>query len=117
MLGAGVNWQLTPRLPMQISYEYIRINKSDTTIIGNELNSLLPSFLRGSNLGDSSGMGNHTVQGNIAYWITPNINFSISAKVFSNQFLGVLPHFNNPLSGSFSDKPYGFAGLSVGIAL
>lgn len=116
-LGAGLNWQLTPRIPLQVSYEYLRINKSDTVIEGNSLNSALPSFLRGNNLTDSSGSGNHTVQGSLSYWLTPNVNFSLSAKVFSNQFLGVLPHFNNPLSGSFSDKPYGYAGFSIGIVL
>ncbi len=116
-LGAGLNWQITPRIPLQISYEYLRINKSKSTVEGNSLNSLLPSFLRGDNLSDASGSGNHTVQGSLSYWLTPNFNLSLSAKVFSNQFLGVLPHFNNPLSGSFSDKPYGYAGLSIGIAL
>ena len=115
--GAGLNWQITPRIPLQISYEYLRINRFDTTVESNSLNSLLPSFLRGDNLADSSGIGNHIVQGSLSYWLTPNVNFSLSAKVFSNQFLGVLPHFNNPLSGSFSDKPYGYLGLSVGIAL
>ncbi len=115
--GAGLNWQITPRIPLQVSYEYLRINKSETNVEGNSLNSVLPSFLRGDNLTNSSGAGNHTVQGNLSYWLTPNFNISLSAKVFSNQFLGVLPHFNNPLSGSFSDQPYGYAGLSVGFAI
>jgi hypothetical protein len=42
---------------------------------------------------------------------------ALTAKLFSNQFLGLIPHYSNPLSGSFSDQPYGYAGVHLGFRL
>lgn len=115
-LGGGLNWQITPRLPLQISYEYIRVNNIDSQIVFDSTNTLLPSFLRASNLSTTTN-DNHTVRGSLSYWLTPQFNLSLTAKVFSHQFLGVVPHYNNPLSGSFADKPYGYVGLQLGFRL
>lgn len=114
--GAGLNWQITPRLPVQVSYEYIRVNNIDSQIDFNSTNTLLPSFLRADSV-NSTVNNNHTVRGSLSYWITPQFNLSLTAKVFSHQFLGVVPHYNNPLSGSFSDKPYGYVGVQLGFRL
>ncbi|MDX1492358.1 MAG: outer membrane beta-barrel protein [Pseudohongiellaceae bacterium] len=115
--GVGLNWQITERLPLQLSYEYIDISDSDTLIDSNPLNVLLPSFLRGSNLSQTSQDTNHVFKGSVSYWLTPKLNISAYGTVFSNQFLGVIPHFNNPLTSSFSDEPYGYAGISIGLRL
>lgn len=114
--GAGLNWQITPRLPLQISYEYIRVNNIDTQVEFNSTNAFLPSFLRADDSPQSVN-DNHTVRGSLSYWITPQLNLSLTAKVFSHQFLGVVPHYNNPLSRSFADKPYGYAGVQLGFRL
>lgn len=117
LIGAGINWQITPRIPLQLSYEYLQINDSESTVMANPSNVLLPSFLRANNLNDASADSNHTLKGSLSYWITPQFNISLTAKLFSNQFLGVISHYNNPLSGSFSEKPYGYAGLHIGLRI
>lgn len=116
MVGAALNWQITPRMPLQLSYEYIRIDDRQVSITVNPSNVLLPSFLRANNLGNFDADTNHTMRADLSYWITPNFNISLTGKVFSNQFLGVIPHYTNPLTGSFSDNPYGYAGIGIGIA-
>lgn len=110
-LGASLNWNLTPRLPLTVNYEYIRINASDFSRNPDPPRSGLPGFLTQS---PASLSGNHTVSGSLAYWLTPSINLSLTGNLYSNQFLGILAHYSNPLSGSFVDKPYGFIGLRLG---
>ncbi|MGH8465205.1 MAG: hypothetical protein ACRER5_13730 [Pseudomonas sp.] len=116
-VGASVNWQITPRIPLQLSYEYIRIQDTDHTVQVNPSNVLLPGFLRADNLTSMDHDDNHTLTGRLSFWITPQVTVSVTGKVFSNQFLGVIPHYQNPLAGSFSDEPYGYAGLHLGIKL
>ncbi|HDZ08962.1 hypothetical protein [Pseudohongiella sp.] len=115
LLGASLSWQLLPRLPLQAGYEYIRINARRQDINSSD-SSLIPSFLRGNDLGNSATT-NHTVYANINWWVTPRIHIGLGGKLFANQFVGVIPHYNNPLSGSFSDIPYGYAELKLGIRL
>ncbi len=117
LLGGGLNWQITPRIPLQLSYEYLRINTSDVTTVVNPSNVLLPSFLQANNVSTVDTNDNHTLRGSISYWVTPKFNISLTGKLFSNQFLGVIPHYNNPLSGSFSEQPYGYAGIQLGLQL
>ncbi|MDO8273684.1 MAG: hypothetical protein Q7U82_17460 [Gammaproteobacteria bacterium] len=117
LLGGGLNWQITPRIPLQLSYEYLRINTSDVTTVVNPSNVLLPSFLQANNVNKIDANDNHTLRGSISYWVTPKFNVSLTGKLFSNQFLGVIPHYNNPLSGSFSEQPYGYAGIQLGLQL
>lgn len=116
-VGASINWQLTPRMPFQIAYEYIDIQDSEQTIQANPSNLLLPVFLRADNLTATDEEANHVLSGSLSYWITSRINIGVSGKLFSNGFLGVIPHYQNPLTASFSDDPYGYAGLHLGIKL
>ena len=111
-LGASIVVQITPRMPLMLSYEYISI--TDSKFDQNPANppSGLPGFLTGTNLSDEDD--NHTLNARISYWLTPQLNVSLTANLYSHQFLGVLPHYNNPLSGSFSSLPYGFAGIELG---
>lgn len=111
-LGASLNFRISPRLPASISYEYIDINHSRFRRNPVEAPSGLPGFLSSNAVSGESG--NHTVNARISYWVTPDINLSLSGNLYSNQFLGRLPHFNNPLSESFSNEPYGFIGLELG---
>lgn len=117
LLGAALNWQITPRMPLQLSYEYLRINDSELTAITNPNNALLPSFLRGNNVSSADTRDNHSVRGSISYWVTPKVHASVIGNLYSNQFLGAIPHYNNPLSGSFSDNPYGYVGVQIGVTL
>lgn len=117
LIGAGLNWQVTPRMPLQLSYEYIRITNSDVTAVVNPSNVLLPSFLQANNVSAIDVSDNHTLRGSLTFWVTPRFNVSLTGKLFSNQFRGVIPHFDNPLSGSFSEKPYGYAGIQIGMQI
>lgn len=116
MLGASVNWHLRPRLPVQFGYEYLAIRTSyEHPITGNSsFSRYIPSFLRGDNLsrGDSK---NHTVYGKASWWITPHLYIQAGGRLFSDQFNGLMPHYNNALSGGFANLPYGYAELSMGI--
>lgn len=117
MAGASMHWQITPRIPLQLSYEFLRVNNSKTEAVVSTSSSIVPSFLRGDNLGSVSARSNHSLRGSLSYWLTPEVHVSFTGKVFSNQFLGLIPHYNNPLSGSFADNPYGYIGLQLGINL
>lgn len=110
--GVALNWQRYARLPVQVGYEYIRINDRKLTAVTSN-STLLPSFLRGDNLNDGV-RNNQTLYANVNWWITPSIYAGISGKLFKNQFVGIIPHYNNPLSGSFSDTPYGYAEFKIG---
>lgn len=109
--GGSINWNLTPRLPISLNYEYIRVNDSNFTRAPDPPRDGLPGFLAQSPIVEA---GNHTLAAQISYWLTPRIYLKLSGNLYSNQFLGILPHYSNPLSGSFVDKPYGFAGLALG---
>jgi len=113
LLGASLNWQYFPRLPVQIGYEYIHIADREQDIVSSN-STLIPSFLRGDNLADNATR-NHTLYGSVNWWATPQIYLGIGGKLFSNQFTGIMPHYNNPLSGSFSDTTYGYVELKLGI--
>lgn len=110
-LGASLNLQLTPRLPLSINYEYISISDSDFSRLPENPPAGLPGFLAAS---QSTEDANHTLNARISYWLSPQFNVSLTGNLYSNQFLGVLPHYNNPLSGSFSSLLYGYAGLELG---
>lgn len=113
--GASLRWNITPRLPVSVSYEYINI--TDRTLVSTRASNAvaLPSFLRADNL--TTETTNHVLHGSIDWWITPHIFVGAGGKLMSNQFLGILPHYNNPLSGSLSDLAYGFAELRFGMKL
>lgn len=110
-LGAGLNAYLTPRLSLNLSYEYISLMNADFSRFPADPLPQLPSFLSGSSQAEVDN--NHTFKARLAYWLTPEINLSLTGNLYSNQFVGVLPHYSNPLSGSFSSTPYGFAGVEL----
>ena len=114
LFGASLNFQINPRLPILLSYEFIRTNDSVFSRIPVDPLEQLPGFLRG---GSPVADSNHTLFGRISYWVTPALSVSVIGNLYSNQFLGVLPHYSNPLSGSFADKPYGYAGIELSYAL
>lgn len=111
-LGASLNIAFTARWRADLSYEFTQIQDADFTRDPVEPAINLPGFLNST--GPSAENINHTVNGQISYWLTPHLNLSLTGKLYSNQFLGVIPHYNNPLSGSFSSTPYGFLGLELG---
>lgn len=111
-LGASINVQITPRIPLNINYEYININDTTFTRFPEQAPTQLPSFLSAS--GPTGESGNHTLNARLSYWITPELNINFTGNLYSNQFLGRLPHYNNPLSESFATVPYGFIGAGLG---
>lgn len=110
-LGASLTLQLLPRLPITLNYEYISISDSKLTRNPETPVAGLPSFLTG--VGQAIDTTNHTFNAHASYWLTPQISVGAFGNLYSNQFLGVMPHFDNPLSGSFSSTPYGFVGLDL----
>lgn len=114
-LGGSLNWQVTPRLPVQLGYEYFAADERVSNIVqGNgSFNRFIPSFLRGDTLSES-GTRNHTLFGSVNWWLTPSLYLRVGARLMSNQFTGVIAHYNNPLSAGFADVPYGYAQLTLG---
>jgi len=110
-LGASINFAIRPRLIAYLSYEFINIAKSKFSRDPITPPSQLPGFLSASGLADEDG--NHTLTARLSYWLTPQINASVSGNLYSNQFLGRLPHYNNPLGESFASVPYGFIGAEL----
>ncbi len=110
--GISLDFAPIPRLPISITYEYIDLRDSKFTRFPEEPSSALPSFLASTSTEPESG--NHTLKAQVSYWITPRLHFSVTGNLYSNQFLGELPHYSNPLSESFSSVAYGFAGLKLG---
>ena len=115
-LGASVNWQYFPRLPVQVGYEYIAIIDRKQTIKKGEgsLSRLIPSFLSGVGMAESETR-NHTLYGSVNWWVTPQIYIGAGGKLLSSQFTGIIPHYNNPLSGGFSDITYGYLEIELGV--
>jgi hypothetical protein len=113
--GASVHWSITPRLPVSVSYEYINITDRQLISTRGSTALTLPSFLRADNL--TTETTNQVLHGSIDWWITPDVFVGVGGKLMSRQFLGILPHYNNPLSGSLSNVAYGFAELRFGIKL
>lgn len=109
--GASLITDISPRLSASLDYEYINVTDSKLIRMSETTLSNLPGFL--SNTAQTQITDNHTVQARLAYWLTPRLNLSLFGKLYSNQFVGVIPHYNNPLSGSFASAPYGFAGLEL----
>ncbi len=110
-LGGGFNAYITPRLSINLNYEYIKLINADFSRLPAEPLPQLPGFLSASSQAEIDS--NHTLEARLAYWLTPEINLSVTGNLYANQFVGVLPHYNNPLSGSFSSTAYGFAGVEL----
>lgn len=109
--GFNLNWQRYPRLPVQLEVEYLRMFDR---VEDNEVSDspILPSFLRGRGAGANS---NIRARASAAWWVTPQVYLQLSGHLFQNQFTGILPHYNNPISGNFSEVMYGYAELSIGL--
>lgn len=112
-LGASLSFSLTPRLPVSVNYEYIQVDDAKFSRFPLAPPAQLPGFLASDGPADEDA--NHTLNANMAYWLTPHLNINLSANLYTNQFIGIIPHFNNPLSGSFSSAPYGYIGLGIGL--
>jgi len=111
--GFSINWQPVARLPIQAGYEYIHISDRDVDAVTSN-STMVPSFLRGSNLG-SGARKNHTAFASVNWWITQNVYVGATGRWYRNQFAGVVPHYNNPLSSRFSETNFGYAELKLGV--
>ena len=112
-IGAGFIWQITPRLPLEFFYEFVNLDRKEHST-GARNTSVLSRYTNPENLSPEDT--NHILTGKIGYWITPNLNVNIEGKLMTNQFLGVVPHYNNTITSRFFDKLYGYMGLGVGYA-
>lgn len=112
MAGAGLHWRITERLPLHIAYEYTVVKDRTLTAYREESLFPLPSILRPDNLLESADH-NHVLRGSLSWWFTPQLRAGVTGHLYANQFTGVMPHFNNPLSSSLSDTLYGYAGIEI----
>ena len=110
-LGASFVAQFSPRFALNVNYEFINVARSDFQRLPKTPLPNLPGFL--SAAAQASIDTNHALNARLAYWLTPKLNVSLTGNLFANQFVGIMPHYNNPLSGSFSSTPYGYAGIEL----
>lgn len=109
--GASFRTMLSSRIPFNLNYEYLRLTDGEFDRTPEIPQPGIPSFL---SAGPATESINHTLSARLSYWVTPEFHVSVTGNLFRNQFVGLLPHYNNSLSGSFSDTPYGFAGVEIG---
>ena len=112
-MGIGIIWQITPRIPIELQYEYLNINRSEHST-GASNTSDLARYTNPNSLSPEDS--NSILTGKIGYWITPNININVEGKFMTNQFLGIVPHYNNTVTSRFLDKAYGYIGIGIGYA-
>jgi opacity protein-like surface antigen len=109
--GLGLGIRLWRRMPVFLSYRYLTVNKDVET--DQPINT---SFLaRFSNPGQDDEDTNHVFTGNLLFWVTPRINLNLSGVVYTNHFLGIVPHFDNPFTNRFLENMYGYLGVGVGV--
>ena len=112
-MGMGMIWQLTPRIPVEFQYEYLKINRDEHST-GAPNTSSLARYTNPTGLTPEDS--NSILTGKIGYWITPKMNINFEAKFMTNQFLGIIPHYNNTITSRFFDKSYGYISIGVGYA-
>ncbi len=110
-IGIGVGIQYFKRCPIFLSYRYISVDRDIDT--GGGLTSLLPSRYTDTDAMDEE-TDNHVISGRIVYWFSPNLNFFLDGQLYTNHFLGVVPHYNNTLTNRFFDNMYGYLGIGLG---
>jgi hypothetical protein len=111
-LGVTFGLQFSKRLPVFLSYRYITLNRSIDT--DKPLNtSILARYTNPVDMDEEDH--NHIFSGKAVFWLTPHVNLNVQAYAFTNQFLGVVPHYNNPFTNRFFDKTYGYLGFGLGL--
>lgn len=110
--GIGLQWLIMPRMPLTLGWEYLRITDRELDIRREDSSIPLPSILRPDSI-DRAARDNQVLRGSLGWWMTPRFRASVKGYLFTNQFTGIMPHFNNPLSGSFASTTYGYAGLEL----
>ena len=109
--GVGLNWQIRRDIPLQLFYEFRKIDREERGGDQPINSSTLAKFTNPENL--AAETSNHIVTGKIGIWMTSRLNLSLTGKVMSNQFLGIVPHYNNTVTSRFFDKMYGYVGVGV----
>lgn len=112
-LGIGMIWQVLPRVPLEVYYDYLRLWRSEHAS-GAPNTSTLSRYTNPEGLTPENS--NHILTGKIGYWLTPNLNINFEGKLMTNQFLGIVPHYNNTITSRFFHQIYGYIGLGVGYA-
>lgn len=109
--GLGLGIQYFDRCPIFLSYRYITVDRDIDTTGG--LSSLLPSRYTDTDKMDEE-TENHIFSTKIVYWASPRLNLFLDGQVYTNHFLGVVPHYNNTLTNRFFENMYGYIGIGLG---
>lgn len=113
-MGYTLGMKFFERMPIFISYKYIKTNV-DMDAGSNTLSGFLPARYTDPDAMESNSE-NHVLSGKLVYWMTPNVNLTLDVTIYKNQFLGVVPHYNNSFTNRFFDYKYGYIGIGLGIA-
>ena len=85
VLGASLNWQYLPRLPVQVGYEYLAVTRPRARHRKGRMAAsadLIPSFSeRGYGLANERTADNHTLFGSVTWWITPSVYASAGGNL------------------------------------
>lgn len=111
-LGVGLGIQFFKRMPIFLSYRYITLDRdihTDTPLD----TSILARYTNPDGMDEETE--NHIFSAKIVYWITPHVNLNLDGQLFTNQFLGIVPHYNNPLTNRFFYNMYGYLGIGLGV--
>ena len=113
-LGYTLGIKFFDRMPIFISYKYLKIDV-DMDAGRNTLSGFIPArYTDTEAMKDASD--NQVLSCKLVYWITPHVNLTLDGTIYKNSFLGVVPHYNNPLTNRFFDYKYGYVGIGLGIA-
>ena len=111
-LGISLGIQFFKRMPIFLSYRYLTLDRdigTDTPLD----TSMLARYTDPENMNKQDS--NHIFSAKIVYWITPHINLNLDGQLFTNQFLGIVPHYGNPLTNRFFYNTYGYLGMGLGV--
>lgn len=112
-VGFSLNLQGKPRLPVQLSYEYIHVQDRKERV-ASQHSALVPGFLRSDNP-RSAQDHNHVITASTSWWVTPHMYLGATARVATKQYTGQVAHFNNPLTGSLNNELYSHVEVTFGI--
>lgn len=108
-LGLGLGIQVFRRMPIFISYRHLTVNRD----IKRDASSVLTRYV--GSKGAKRQNSNNVFSAKVVYWLGSHISLDLEGDIFTNQFLGIIPHYDNPLTDRFLNNTYGYIGIGLGV--